>query len=159
MPAQEANNIEFQHAWTVASSPSEVFPLLCPVREYDWIDTWRCELVHTESGFAEQDCIFRTEVTGSGTMTWVVSRYEAPVRIEFTCFVPDSHVMRLSISLHPQDSGTRLLWKRKFISVSARGNAWIAAYNPEALNQTMTRLEALMKGYLSRSPAEQSVST
>ena len=28
----------------VEASPEQVFPLLCPVREYDWIAVWQCEM-------------------------------------------------------------------------------------------------------------------
>ena len=62
---------------------SAVFPLLCPVREYDWIDDWQCTLVHTQSGIAEYGCIFQTESPGAPVDTWVVSHYEPPRRIEF----------------------------------------------------------------------------
>ena len=33
--------------------PDRVFPLLCPVREYDWIDGWECRMVYAETGVAE----------------------------------------------------------------------------------------------------------
>ena len=53
---------------------SKVFPLLCPVREADWIDGWNPVLVLTQSGFAEQDCVFITDAkvhdaTGSSRAT------------------------------------------------------------------------------------------
>ena len=31
---------------TFAGTPQEVFALLCPVREYDWIPDWSCTMVH-----------------------------------------------------------------------------------------------------------------
>jgi hypothetical protein len=37
-----------------------VFPLLCPVREVDWIEGWMPLSVVAESGFAERDCVFTT---------------------------------------------------------------------------------------------------
>lgn len=42
------------------ASPSKVFPLLCPVRGYEWIESWRCEMLHSNSGIAEKNCVFRT---------------------------------------------------------------------------------------------------
>lgn len=59
-----AKHIEFTKTWPVQASPAEIFPLLCPVREYDWLESWRCEMVHTESVAAEEDCILRTELPG-----------------------------------------------------------------------------------------------
>lgn len=43
---------------TINHPASEIFPLLCPTREYDWIEGWECDLLYSESGIAEQDCIF-----------------------------------------------------------------------------------------------------
>lgn len=141
-------HIEFTRTWTVQASPADVFPLLCPVREYDWLESWRCEIVHTESGVAEEDCIFRTELPGQGRMTWAVSRYEPPRAIEFTCFVPDSHVMRLKIALEPDGAATRLHWTRRFLSLGDRGDAWIAAFSPTAYESTMQKLEESLAHYL-----------
>jgi hypothetical protein len=32
----------------------QVFPLLCPVRECDWLEGWNCTLLHSGSGLAEK---------------------------------------------------------------------------------------------------------
>jgi hypothetical protein len=54
-----------------------IFPLLCPVREFDWIQPWQCEMVYTDSGRAELDCVFKTNFPDDGPEdTWVISRYE-----------------------------------------------------------------------------------
>lgn len=52
-----------------------VFPLLCPVREYDWIDGWSCELIASESGFAEENCIFISDMPPFGKETWFFLNY------------------------------------------------------------------------------------
>ena len=98
------HSVEF----TVPAAPERVFPLLCPVLEYRWIPTWRCELLHSESGVAEQDCVFRTDFPGAGPMTWVVTRYQPAKHIEFCCFVAEHFVMRLKLTLVPESGGTRL---------------------------------------------------
>ncbi len=65
---------EYTHR--VAASKDRVFPLLCPKRECDWLDGWSYEMVHSESGFAELDCVFRTNFPEMGQAIWVVSRYD-----------------------------------------------------------------------------------
>jgi hypothetical protein len=45
----------------LAAAPDKVFPLLCPTREYDWIEAWKCRMIHSDSGYAEPDCIFKTD--------------------------------------------------------------------------------------------------
>jgi hypothetical protein len=133
----------------VPATPDRVFPLLCPVREYDWIPGWECDVLHTVSGVAEEDCVFRTRFPSDGDpMTWVVSRYEPPSRIEFSCFVPESYVMRLKIALTPRDGGTRLQWTRRWLSVGSRGDAWIASWSETAYRQNMANLERRLAHYL-----------
>ena len=54
------------HVAKIGAPVEKVFPLLCPVREYEWIDGWSCRLVHSESGFAEKGAIFTTGFRAEG---------------------------------------------------------------------------------------------
>ncbi|HEC39054.1 hypothetical protein LCGC14_0515550 [marine sediment metagenome] len=45
---------------TLNATPEQIFPLLCPAREADWIPEWHPELIYTNSGYAEENCVFRT---------------------------------------------------------------------------------------------------
>jgi polyketide cyclase/dehydrase/lipid transport protein len=132
----------------VRARASEVFPLLCPVLEYKWIPTWSCELLHSVSGVAEEDCVFRTHFPDGDPMTWVVSHYEPPRRIEFSCFVPDLYVMRLKIALTEEDGATRLEWTRRWLSVGPKGDRWIAGWSDAEHHQLMERLRDLLSHYL-----------
>ena len=134
--------------FTVPAPPDRVFPLLCPVREYQWLPGWRCELLHSASGVAEADCVFRTDFPDIGPMTWVVSRYEPPARIEFTCFVPGASVHRLTIALTAVEGGTRLDWSTRWLAVGPAGDAWIAAWSAEADAKRMDNLRRLLTHYL-----------
>lgn len=85
---------------------SKVFPLLCPVREYEWIEPWQCEMLHSDSSIAEKNCVFRTRVPGeSSDDVWVISHYEPNVRIEFVR-VNALRAMCLSITLTDNGDGT-----------------------------------------------------
>ena len=53
-------------------TPEQVFPLLCPVLEYDWLEHWDAEIVYTESGVAELDCIFKTFFHPGATEVWTL---------------------------------------------------------------------------------------
>ena len=128
--------------------PDRAFPLLCPVREYDWLEDWRCEVLHTASGLAEEGCIFRTRLTPDGQMTWIVSRYEAPWRIEFSCFVPGSHTMRLKLELSSQGAGTTLLWTREFTATDPAGQSWVAQRSDAERHAQVERLERSLDHYL-----------
>lgn len=104
-----------------------VFPLLCPVREYEWIEPWRCDLVYAASGVAEAGCVFRTDFPGDcGPEVWVVSRYAPPAAIEFVRVGPHRTVkMEIELSELP-DGRTRTRWWNEHTGLDAAGNAWIA---------------------------------
>jgi hypothetical protein len=119
------------------------------VLEYDWIEDWRCEVLYTESGVAEEGCIFRTHFLPEGQMTWIVSRYEAPWRIEFACFVPGSHTMQLKLELRSHGAGTTLLWTREFTATDPAGENWVEVRSGIEHPGMMDRLERMLKHYLS----------
>jgi hypothetical protein len=133
----------------IDAPPARVFPLLCPVREYEWIESWRCQVLYSESGVAEEGCVFRTNFEDAGQMTWIVSRYEAPWRIEFSCVVPGSYTMRLKLELSAHGTGTTLVWTREFTATDPAGERWVAAYTATQHQAMMEMLARTLKHYLS----------
>jgi hypothetical protein len=81
----------------ISAPAARVFPLLCPVREFDWIDLWSCDLIYSDSGVAEYNCIFQTDREGEGKRTWVVNRYEPNKAIEFVIFQHDLGVIKMDL--------------------------------------------------------------
>lgn len=131
--------------YEVSAPPEAVFPLLCPVREYEWLDGWSCEMIYSQSGVAEVNCIFRTQ-TPFGRMTWNVNRYEPPFRIDFVTVVPDHLVTRLSIALEPVGTTrTKLRWTRLFTGLSSTGNDNVAAWTLDREKELGRKLEHFLK--------------
>jgi hypothetical protein len=62
----------------IEAPPEVVFPLICPVREAEWLDGWAdgFELIYSASGFAEKNCVFRTYGHGEPEMIWTVSEHD-----------------------------------------------------------------------------------
>ena len=52
--------------------PEVVFPLLCPVRERDWLDGWTYDMIHSNSGLVEMDYVFATPGNEIGRTIWQV---------------------------------------------------------------------------------------
>lgn len=139
----------FVHRTHLPAPPEAVFPLLCPVREYDWIPTWDCDLIHTDSGTAEEGCVFRTAApSGEGTMTWVVTRHEPPRHVEFACVATDGIVQRLLIDLVPRDGGTDLVWTREQTPTTEAAGRWLAAVRPEDVEARTALLFARLSHYV-----------
>ena len=132
----------------VSFSPSEVFPLLCPVREYDWLEGWTCRMIHSASGVAELGCVFESELDGIGRETWVVSRYEPdPGRIEFVR-VADHLVTKLDIELEELGDSARIHWRKTFTGLNEQGNAWIDAFDTTKYDQDVAFLERALNHFL-----------
>jgi hypothetical protein len=135
--------------FSLSASPSQVFPLLCPVREHDWIPTWRAQIVHSHSGLAELDCVFITQSPSDGERTWVCTRFEPSDAIEYTAFSTLGYVMHLTIALEAQgEGGTNVSWSRRFIAVNGEGKAWIDAIPSPRMAEATGALAKLLEYYL-----------
>jgi hypothetical protein len=128
--------------------PDKVFPLLCPTREYDWIEPWKCRMVHSESGYAEQDCIFVTDFPVEGEDVWVVSVYRPSEEIQFVRF-NGRRVIRYSIVLTDNGDGTTTAeWKQVITGLNEEGNRLLEGLTDEAYQQKISVLERLLNHYL-----------
>lgn len=137
-----------EYVMRLAFPAGEVFPFLCPVREYDWIPQWRCRLVYSASGYAELGCVFQTDFDDQyGLETWVVSRYEKDNGIAFVR-TGEHRTTRYTISLTADDETTTLLWHQELTSLSARGDELLAHASSTEFTGMMQQLEQLLAGYL-----------
>ncbi len=101
-PAPIENLVRLSYANDVAAPADRLFPLLCPVREYDWIDGWDCELVHTASGLVEEGCVFVTRRPVEGTTTWVCTLHDpAARRVAFVRVTEGRRVVRMALRVEP----------------------------------------------------------
>ena len=134
----------------LGSSPEKIFPLLCPTREYDWIDTWKCRMIYSDSGHAELDCVFKTDFPSDGPEdAWVVCRYEPPRRIEFVRVNP-LRAIRYTICLHEALPGrTEADWSQVVTGLSAEGDAFVRGLDEAAFAQRMREVENMLNHYLS----------
>jgi len=146
LPQRFTREIELR----IAASPQRVFPLLCPVREYDWIAPWQCRMRYTESGVAENNCIFETDFPhNGGRETWVVSAYDQDRGIAFVRFTAEEKVVKLDIRLDATaDGGTRLLWRKTFTGLSPAGNQIVASMAGD-FEAEAARIGKMLSHYLS----------
>jgi Polyketide cyclase / dehydrase and lipid transport len=148
-PKTDRTRVRFQATQHVDAAPEAVFPLLCPVRELDWIPAWECEVIFTESGLAEEGCVFQTDTPdGGGLDTWVVSRYEPPRRISFVR-VNRLRTLRYDIRLEPGgDGSTTLCWEQEITALNDDGDRHVASLRPEDFATMVATGERLLEHYL-----------
>ncbi|MFT3847307.1 MAG: hypothetical protein QM739_01105 [Propionivibrio sp.] len=137
------------HVMQFAAAPGEVFPLLCPVREYEWIEGWQCEMIHSASGVAEAGAVFRTSFAQDGPPdTWVISRYEPPRAIEFVR-VNAWRAVHYAIHLEGEAAGhSRWRWTQTLTGLGSEGDALVAAVDAAAFAQKIAALETRLAHFL-----------
>jgi hypothetical protein len=140
------------HVMQLAAAPGAVFPLLCPVREYEWIEVWQCEMIHSASGVAEAGAVFRTGFPEDGPPdVWVVSRYEPPRVIEFVR-VNALRTIHFAIHLESEmiDSAghSRWRWTQTLTGLNADGDARVAAVDASAFAQKIDALGVMIEHFL-----------
>ncbi len=61
----------------IDASPEAVFPLLCPVREGEWLEGWAetCEVIWSASGLAEPGCVVRGGIEQGRVAAWRYHNY------------------------------------------------------------------------------------
>ena len=130
--------------------PERVFPLLCPVREYEWIEPWKCEVLHSDTGFAEKNCIFRTRFPGEDSdETWVVSSYEPPRRIEFVRFNALRVVCYSIVLAQHGDGSTSATNEQVLTGLNPEGNRLLDTLTDGGFVTELRMGEAMLNHYLS----------
>ncbi|MCX7711920.1 MAG: hypothetical protein N2484_18910 [Clostridia bacterium] len=73
----KAVRIVKSHELMLNADVKTVFPLLCPVKERDWVNGWETDstLIYSQSGIAEEACIFESNLP-EGRAVWICSKYD-----------------------------------------------------------------------------------
>lgn len=105
------------------ATPEQIFPLLCPTREADWIPGWHPDLIYTNSGYAEENCVFRTEknhLMSGGT--WIFTDYKPNEYIKFVK-VESNIIRHCKIDLVQNSDGTtKVTFKTISTALTLKGN-------------------------------------
>ena len=132
----------------LAAAPDRVVPLLCPVREAEWVEGWEPLAVFSHSGVAEPDCIFVTPAQ-PGQAIWYVTRHE-PGRgfVEMLKITPDVTACRLTIQLRATGRGSEAEVTYSHTSLGPLGDAFVAAFTEEHYRQFMREWEEQLNHFL-----------
>ena len=148
MEIKKPNRVTRTYTQKLIAGPDRVFPLLCPVREADWIHGWDPTMVWSHSGVAETDCVFVTPGTPHPAI-WFVTRHE-PERgfVEMLKVVPEMTVCRLSIQLSETATGCDAVVTYSHTSLGPQGDAFVATFTEGFYEKFMREWETQMNHYL-----------
>lgn len=149
MAAFKAERVIKRYTMNLCAPPADVFPLLCPVREYEWLEPWSCDMVFSDNGVAENNAVFKTHFPAQGgEETWVVCRYKKDRAIEFIRLVPGFKVNRLDVALTEGQGVSVVTWTHTYTGLSKAGNHWIRQLRDDAFRLEKAALERLLNHYL-----------
>ncbi len=119
----KANRKSLNFSVTLNTTVEEFFPLLCPAREADWIPDWDCDLIYTESGYAEDKCVFVTDKSNSvGDGVWIFTGYKENDYVEFVRF-QENTLLAVKITVADNGDGTVTgTWHVMATALNERGN-------------------------------------
>lgn len=145
-----AQRITRTYCQTIEASPEQVFPLLCPVREAEWLDGWRYTMIYSESGLVEEGAVFSTPGDGEPDTVWIVTRHDpAEWAVEFTRFTYGSRVCVLRVVVRPKDEGRSAVEiTYTYTGITAAGNAFIDDLTEESFLGAATFWEKSMNYWL-----------
>ncbi|QNP39481.1 hypothetical protein [Lysobacter solisilvae (ex Woo and Kim 2020)] len=153
MNIQAPNRVAHSYVQQLVAEPARVFPLLCPVREADWIEGWNPLLVVSASGVAEPDCVFTTAAE-PGDAIWYVTRHEADAGfVEMLKITPGVTACRLRIQLQASAAGCDAIVTYMHTSLGVEGDAFVAGFTAAYYEQFMRDWEARLNHYLEHGTA------
>jgi len=140
---------------TIQARPDEVFPLLCPVREAEWLDGWAetYELIHSASGVAEEGCVFQTWSPDWPTTTWMVTRHDATTReVEFVRVTEGLFATRLRLGVQAaRERRSTVSIEYIHTPLNEAGRAFLDThYHEAAFQEDMAWWERSMNHWLDR---------
>ncbi len=151
----QGKRITHEYTQNNVAPPEIVFPLLCPVREAEWVPGWHYRLIYSESGVAEFGCIFVTPNESGTETTWMVTDYDpASFRIAYAWLNPGLVAAQIRIGLSRTSRGqsaashTHAFIQHIFTGLSAEGNREVERYDQKWFQHKMQSWEMAINHYL-----------
>jgi hypothetical protein len=146
----KARHVTKKYCQTIYTSPGEVFPLLCPVREVEWLDGWRYTMIYSKSGLVEEGAVFCTPHDGEPDTVWVVTKYDlSNFRVEFTRFTHQSRICVLRIGVRLRDESSSYVdISYTYTGISPIGNQFIEEITDDVFRADMKHWENSVNHFL-----------
>ena len=133
---------------TLNAKPDQVFPLLCPVREAEWVNGWHPRLVVTGSGLAEPDCVFVT-AAGPQEAIWMITDHDpANFHLEIIKLIPGIVVGKIVIQLADAPVGSTAEISYTFTSLGPDGDRVVSEFTQEHFDEFMLTWETELNHFI-----------
>ena len=141
--------VERRYTQKLHGKPDDVFPLLCPVREQEWVEGWDPLVVYSRSGFAENNCVFTTGDEKPDSI-WVITEFDSERhKLSIVKVTPGMTVARISISLSQNAVGhTNADIVYLYTAISPKGEQFVHDYSEEYFEKFMQYSEQVLNNFL-----------
>lgn len=133
------------------SGPSKVFPLLCPVREKEWLQEWDYKMIYSKSGYAELGCVFSTPHHHSDKETiWTITNYDQEnFKLSFVRVTPGEQLVSIFIELEKENiENTRAEIRYDYTSLNEEQNEYFRTKLDHDFRNSMQHWEKALNYYL-----------
>ena len=146
----KAKRVTRSYIQTINAEPSEVHALICPVKEAEWLDGWDCDLIFSQSGFAEAGCVFISRTEAEKETIWLITkRDDQRYETEFVRITPGSRIAYLTVRIEAGGNHTsRMHIAYTFTALTEDGNEFIEKFSEANFVKDMQFWGATMNHYL-----------
>lgn len=145
-----AKRITKTHTQINIGSPEIVFPLICPVKEADWLESWNYKMIYSKSGIAEEGCIFLTSVKDMPDTFWYITVHDPESKeIEFVRMTYNETIVKINICLKDNYNGTSTtLISYEYTALNEKQNKWIENESDKYFDNMMKVWEKSINHYI-----------
>jgi hypothetical protein len=146
----QGKRVAHEYTQTNVAPPDKVFPLLCPVREADWVPGWQYRWIYSQSGVAELGCVFITPNGDGSETTWITTEHDpTDFRVAFVWVTPGSVAAQIEIRLERKSAQeTAAHIRYTYTGLSPQGNREVERYDQQWFRHKMQSWEAAINHYL-----------
>jgi hypothetical protein len=148
MKIQKPNQVSYSYTQRLVAPPEAVIPLLCPVREADWIEGWDPVVVYSHSGVAEPGCVFVTAAKPENAIWYITHHDTGDGYVEMIKITPAVTACKLAIEVRATGTGSQATITYSHTSLGPAGDAFLESFTKEKYDQSMRDWEARINHYL-----------
>ena len=131
LDAFQAKRLHVAHENRVNAPASRCFTLACPVEELKWIDNWEFDMIYSDSGKNENNCIFREYMSGLFVLSspelptyWYTTLYDTVKhRFHALLMYGDKAAGKFEFEVQDDSDGYSInSWKLTYTALNEEGN-------------------------------------
>jgi hypothetical protein len=146
----QAKRISRSYRQTINATPDQVFPLICPVREKEWLEGWDYKMIYSKTGLVEEGAVFSTSYEGEEDTIWIIAKHDPEKHeVEFVRVTPASRASILTVKIIEKDERSSYVdITYTYTAITEEGNKFIDNYTEEFFQGNMKEWENSMNYFL-----------